>query len=771
MTLDGDTPRYVATHWGVYRPRVEGGRLVAMDAAPWDRDPSPIGAAMVVGITAPCRVRAPAVREGFLARRSASRADRGRDGFVEVAWDTALDLVAEELARVRGEHGNQAIYGGSYGWSSAGRFHHAQSQVHRFLNAIGGYSFHMDTYSLGAGRVLTPHVLGQMDDLQLSHTAWSNLEKHCELFVAFGGLPTKNAQVGSGGASDHIVRGALQRMAAAGVAFVNVSPTRHDLDDVPDAAWLALRPGSDTAMMLALSYVLVTEGRHDPAFLDRYTVGFAAFRDYLLGGSDGQPKSPSWAAPLCGIDADTIAALARRMAAKRTMVNVAWSLQRAMGGEQPFWAAITLAALLGQIGLPGGGIGLGYSCMSGIGAGRRAFSGPRLPQGANAVRSCIPVARIADMLLNPGTEFDYNGRRLTYPDIRLIYWAGGNAFHHHQDLNRLIGAWRRPETVIVHEQFWTAQAKHADIVLPATTPLERDDIGSAAGDRFMIAMKRAVDPVGEARDDYAIFTALAERMGAAARYTEGRGTREWLRFLYEDSRGRATAHGIELPPFDVFWEAGLVEMPPPERETLMLEAFRADPDANPLQTPSGRIEIFSATIDSFGYDDCPGHAVWREPAEWLGAPATARFPLHLLSNQPRTRLHGQYDHGTVSAASKIVGREPITINPDDAAARGIAAGDVVRVFNDRGAFLAGAVLSDGIRAGVMQIATGAWYDPADPSVPGSLDKHGNPNVVTPDTGTSKLSQGCAAQSALVQVERYIGDPPPITAFDPPIGSK
>jgi biotin/methionine sulfoxide reductase len=125
----------------------------------------------------------------------------------------------------------------------------------------------------------------------------------------------------------------------------------------------------------------------------------------------------------------------------------------------------------------------------------------------------------------------------------------------------------------------------------------------------------------------------------------------------------------------------------------------------------------------------------------------------------------------VSAASKIVGREPITINPDDAAARGIAAGDVVRVFNDRGAFLAGAVLSDGIRAGVMQIATGAWYDPADPSVPGSLDKHGNPNVVTPDTGTSKLSQGCAAQSALVQVERYIGDPPPITAFDPPIGSK
>jgi len=156
--------------------------------------------------------------------------------------------------------------------------------------------------------------------------------------------------------------------------------------------------------------------------------------------------------------------------------------------------------------------------------------------------------------------------------------------------------------------------------------------------------------------------------------------------------------------------------------------------------------------------------VWQAPGEWLGADGARKFPLHLLSSQPRTRLHGQYDHGEVSQQSKIAGREPILLNTSDAAARDIEAGDVVRVFNDRGAFLAGVALSDGIRPGVAQIATGAWYDPDERG----LDKHGNPNVVTPDVGASRLSQGCAAQSALVQIERYDGPLPPVTAFEPPL---
>jgi biotin/methionine sulfoxide reductase len=760
-------PPFTSTHWGVYQPLVEQGRLTALHPAPWDADPSAIGDSLANGVTAAVRVRRPAVRQGFLraaerGQAAASPRQRGQEPFVELPWDEALDLVAAELQRVRAAHGNRAIFGGSYGWASAGRFHHAPGQLHRFLNGFGGYVSGVDTYSLGAGRVLLPHVVADMDTLLAQHQPWDQLAKHCELFVAFGGLPLKNGQVSPGGASDHQLRAGLQRMAQRGVRFVNISPLRGDLDGVPGARWLAIRPGTDTALMLALAQVWLSEGLHDQAFLDRCTVGFDRFAAHLQGADDGQAKTPVWAAERCGIAADTITALAREMATSRTLINAAYALQRARHGEQPFWLVVVLAAMLGQVGLPGGGFGLGYGCMNNTGSGRVPFSGPRLPQGRNAVTDFIPVARIADLLLQPGEPFAYNGRELRYPDIRLVYWAGGNPFHHHQDINRLRSAWQRPETIVVHEPFWTATARHADIVLPATTPLERDDIGSGASDRFLVAMTAAIAPVGQARDDHGIFAALAQRLGFAAGFTEGRSPSQWLRHLYDESRSRAVDHGITLPDFDDFWRDGLFELPRPAKPTDMLAAFRADPRAHPLPTPSGRIEIWSATIAGFGYADCPGHPTWFAPE-----PVAADAPLHLLSNQPATRLHSQYDHGSVSRASKVAGREPLTLHPQDAAARGIADGDAVRVFNALGGFLAGARLDDGIAPGVVQIATGAWYDPLDAALPGTLDKHGNPKLVTPDIGSSRLSQGCSAQTARVQVERWSEALPAITAFEPP----
>jgi biotin/methionine sulfoxide reductase len=756
---------FTSLHWGAYRPRVVDGRLEAMEPVEWDADPSPIGASVPGAIDSATRIRRPAVRRSFLERfddHPALRnpALRGNEVFVEVPWDLALDLVATELTRVSEEHGNKAIFGGSYGWGSAGRFHHAQSQLHRFLNSYGGYVYSVDSYSLGAGRVLMPHIVGNMDWLLAAHTSWRNLAEHCELFVAFGGLPIKNAQCSPGGASDHLVSEGIGRMSEAGVQFVNVSPLRDDLVGPQRNEWLPVRPGSDTALMMALCWVLVNEGLHNADFLCRYTVGHERCIEYLLGAVDGVAKTPEWAAALTDIPAPRIVSLAREMAAKRTMINVAYSLQRAQFGEQPFWMTVTLAAMLGQIGLPGGGFGLGYGCMNNTGSGRKAFSGPRFSQGVNPVKDFIPVARVTDMLLNPGERFDYNGQRYQYPDIRLVYWAGGNIFHHHQDINRLLRAWQRPETIIVHEQFWTAQAKHADIVLPATTALERDDIGSAASDRFMIAMHKAIEPVGEARDDYAIFAELSRRLGCEQVFTEGRDAEQWLRLLYEESRPRARSFSIELPEFEQFWREGLFEVEYPPQETVLLKAFREDPHANPLQTPSGRIEIFSETIAGFGYADCPGHPVW------LSKPAQP-MPLHLLSNQPKTRLHSQYDHGAYSQASKIQGREPLTINRHDASARGIVDGDVVRVFNSRGAFLAGVIVSDSIRPGVVQIATGAWFDPLGKGQANSLEKHGNPNVLTEDIGASSLSQGCSAQTLTVDVEKWHGELPPITAFDPP----
>jgi biotin/methionine sulfoxide reductase len=203
-----------------------------------------------------------------------------------------------------------------------------------------------------------------------------------------------------------------------------------------------------------------------------------------------------------------------------------------------------------------------------------------------------------------------------------------------------------------------------------------------------------------------------------------------------------------------------------------LERFRADPSAAPLATPSGKVEIFSETLAGYGLADCPGHPAWLDKEEFLGSGRSARYPLALNSNQPVTRLHSQYDFGGVSRDAKVAGREALRIHPEDARARGICDGEVVRVFNDRGATLAAASLTERVRPGVVVLPTGAWYDPLDPAEPGSLDVHGNPNVLTRDAATSTLAQGTSAHSCLVQVERYEGPLPDIKVFrQPPMAQR
>ncbi|MEP7048217.1 MAG: molybdopterin dinucleotide binding domain-containing protein, partial [Ilumatobacteraceae bacterium] len=333
-------------------------------------------------------------------------------------------------------------------------------------------------------------------------------------------------------------------------------------------------------------------------------------------------------------------------------------------------------------------------------------------------------------------------------------------FHHHQDLDRLRRALGATDTVIVNEPYWTAMARHADIVLPATIPTEREDFGAGRRDTHLNAMHRATSAPGEALDDHEIFRLIAEQMGVGDAFTEGRTPRQWLEHMYEGWRARI---GNGLPPFAQFWKEGGVEMPFPDENLTMFEKFRSDPDQHRLKTPSGRIELASDVIAAFGYDDCPGHPAWIEPDHR----SDGAFPLHLIANQPSTRLHSQLDIGEFSMASKVQGREPILINAADASARGITDGDVVRVYNGRGACLAGAVVSDAVRPGVAQLATGAWYDPLPLDDGTVLCVHGNPNAVTEDRPTSHLSQGCAGQQASVQIELFAGPLPPIRAHEPP----
>ena len=342
--------------------------------------------------------------------------------------------------------------------------------------------------------------------------------------------------------------------------------------------------------------------------------------------------------------------------------------------------------------------------------------------------------------------------------------GGGNPFHHHQDLNRLREAFARVDTLVVHEIAWTATARHADIVLPCTMTLEREDIGAAATDPLVIAMKRLAAPIGEARDDYAIFSDLAARLGAWDSFTEGRDVQGWLRHLLAPTLAGMEAKGLAPPDFETFWRDGEMAVPSAPDDGGILRAFREAPESAPLPVPGGKIVVFSQTIASFGYDDCPGHPAWLPPTE----PVCARHPLVLVANQPVTRLHSQLDFGGFSQAEKRRGREVVRINAVDAAARGIAEGAIVRLFNDRGACLASAAISDAVSPGVVQLATGAWYDPEPGDESKPLCVHGNPNVLTRDIGTSRLAQGCSGQLTVLQMEIYRGNLPPIRAFDPPV---
>jgi biotin/methionine sulfoxide reductase len=758
-----------ASHWGVYDVRLdELGALSGTSPQRLDRQPSDLNPGLPEMVRSQLRVERPFVREGYLRDRNNSRALRGRDRFVEVTWDRALSLIENELRRVKTEFGNEAIYGGSYGWASAGRLHHSPSVLKRFLGLHGGYVDKLGNHSFGAALHIAPYVIGRADIPNLA-MPWPLIVEHTRLMVLFGGAHLKNTQIDAGGTVLHDAQHWFGKVRSAGIEVVNISPSQEDVCESVRSSWLGLRPNTDVALMLGLAHTLVRDKLHDQAFLARYCVGFAQFEDYLMGRADGSPKSADWAAAICGIPADVIVALARKMATTRTLISTSWSVQRADHGEQPIWMTIVLAAMLGQIGLPGGGFSFGLAAVSGVGMPHMAsMPRPTLPLGPNAVKNHVPVGRVTDMLLNPGAKLDYNGKTIVFPDIRLIYSVGGNPFHHNTNLNRFLQAWQRPETIIVHEPWWGPPAKFADIVLPATTTLERNDIQASDMSRFYVAMRQVIGPVGQSRNDFDIFSELADRLGFADAYHEGRDEMGWLRRMYETARQEAARLQFPLPGFDEFWEAGLCEFPEPLSCEPLLGPFRDDPAVNALQTPSGKIEIYSEKIAGFGYHDCPAHPAWIEPAEWLGSSRSASFPLHLLSNQPATRLHSQLDPTELSRASKIAGREPLKMNRRDAAARGLETGDTVRVFNERGAFISAVKVVDSLREGVAQIATGAWYDPEHPGEPGGLEKHGNPNMVTDDKGTSQLGQSSAAQTVLVEIEPY-RLPPQVTAFDLPDG--
>lgn len=729
-------------HWGPIEATVEDGRLIcARPFAGSGADEQMIGAWPEL-LYSPTRIDRPHVRRAFLEHgHLAERKGRGTDDMVPVSWDVALDLVGEQLARVYGEHGPSAVFGGSYGWSSAGRFHHARTQVRRFLSAAGGFVDQTGNYSWGAAHALLPHVLGNADAVARSATSWKTIAAQTDVFVAFGGLNPKNWRVTSGGAGGHHQHKAVLDAQAGGTRFFVLSPLADDVPQCLDATLIKPRPNSDTAIMLALAHQAVITGRADLTFLERYTSGASEFIAYLHGEKDGQPKTLSWAAQVADVPESQLADLWTAIAKGRVMLSAAWSLQRADHGEQPFWALIALAAMLGQIGLPGGGFCFGYGSMNAVGADSRKGFVPAMPGLPNPCSQAVPVACFADAFLNPGRTIAFNGQAIEYPDVRLVYWAGGNPFHHAQDLNRVREAWQRPEAIIVHEPWWTPTARHADIVLPATTPFERNDIGGSGRDPHVFAMPKVIDPVGQARNDFDIFCALADRLECRSSFDDGLDEMGWLRRLWQQALKQGEEENVDVPDFDRFWAEGFWRVPPPDEAEIMLADFRAAPQAAPLATPSGRIELCSQTIKGFGYADCPPHPTWLEPAEWLGNAAPDAF--HLVTNQPAKQLHSQLYQTRADSDPQCV-----RIHPDDAKRHNIEDQMIVRLFNERGSCRAKAQWDESLRRSVLVMPTGAWFAP-DPET--GLEQNGNPNVLTADKQTSQLGQACAALSTLVQI--------------------
>lgn len=688
------------------------------------------------------RISQPLVRSSWLEEGVFTRPElRGDEPLIETDWETALDLAGKTLADTLAISGNETIFAGSYGWASAGRFHHAPSQLKRFMNTLGGFVNAIGTYSHGAAEAVVPDVLGlEISEFLRIAPPVDEVVEWTEMLVSFGGFPAANSQITSGGSAEHWYRNQLLSAAGRGCKFLAVAPLRTEFDAELDADWIPIRPGTDAAFMIGLTGELVATQRWDQDAVARYCSDPTQYLDYLAGKLDGIVKNASWAAQICDTQPEVLSMIAERLCQTRSLINATWSTQRVANGEQVVWALCTLGAFVGQLAQPGAGYSFGYGSMGSVGEPSQSRRLASLPQGVNPVSVAIPVSRIADALMSSGESYWFRGAQRTYPRIELIYWCGGNPFHHHQDLRRLDRAWRIPKAVIVNDPYLTATAQRADIVFPTTTALERADIGGASTGRHLVAMQQVVERFGEARHDYEIFSSLAERLGTLEAFTESRSEEEWQRLMYE--------HNVQidasLPDWGRFVAQGIVtrEADPVPNQW---QAFLADPEASPLSTQSGRIQLNVPNSAALIGDDAFGCPQWIAPPEWLGVAESDQ--LHLLSPMPADRLHSQF-------AGDDTGPAPASINAADALRHGCRDGDLVSIGNDRGAFAAILRADDRISSGVVVVENGAWLDLVH-TENGEICQRGNPNAATSDRATSQWGQACAAHTCLVTIRPSI----------------
>jgi trimethylamine-N-oxide reductase (cytochrome c) len=703
------------------------------------------------------RVQYPMRRVDFDPNGNRNPQNRGKSGYVRISWDEAATLVANEMTRAKSLYGNEGIFTMiDTGWSSAGTMVSEYTSVlNRLLNLFGGYTNPVGYYSEWALEIGEKYTVGQAvsESGANGSTTWQNIWDNTKAFVLWGGNPTVTTHMASFG--DYIPSLFMQTK-AKGIPFYVVDPRFNETAVALGATWIPILPGTDNAMLAAMAYVMITNNTYDSGFLATNAVGFDQFKDYILGNSDGVAKTPAWAEAICGVPAQTITNMANLITSQKpVLMSSGCGPQRGANGDTFQRMFVTVTAMSGNFGINGGGYGI-TPWGSGLGMPSGMFpvmaAMPSLPTPANPVTTWLIYNRWADAVLNPGGTYKADCQSLTYPTLKFLWkMTGVNWVNQHSDINKAISAIRAVDFYVSQDIWMVPSSKYADVILPACTTLEHNDI--AGGWNYLVYMQQAIQPLYESLSDYDICSLVASKLGLGDAYTEGNTWDQWVQSVYASTKAPLS--------WADFTSQGFIKFTPKTMgNTAAFADFRADPTKNPLATPSGLIEIFSQRISDFygaNYPGVPTVPQFVEPYEWKGSALAATYPLAQISPHNTFRIHSQFDNVSwLRERSKTDDYSPLWINSIDAKARGIADGDVVRVFNGRGQAVAAAKVTERIMPGVVSLTEGSWFNPSNPADPSPLDLGGNPNTLTSDQGTSELAQATSSHTSLVQVEKLAG---------------
>ncbi|EFN8428243.1 dimethyl sulfoxide reductase subunit A, partial [Escherichia coli O113] len=680
---------------------------------------------------------------------------RGEGKFQKISWDEATALIAAELKRITEKYGREAIY---YNYQS-GAYYQTQGSPawKRLLNITGGYLRYHNTYSTAQIGAATPYTHGVYVGSHFTEVANSDL-------VVLFGLNLSETRMSGGGQVEELRR-ALDKSKAR---VIIIDPRYTDSVITEHAEWLPIRPTTDAALVAGIAHTLITENLINEEQVNKYCVGYdrstlpesaapnASYKDYVLGtGEDGVEKTPEWAASITGLPATRIRQLAREMvAAKACYICQGWGPQRHANGEQTVRAIQTLPVLTGHFGLPGTNNGnWPYGTPYGV---------PSLPVGENPITTSIPCYLWTDAIQNPekmtANTMGVKGAEKLKTGIKLIVNQAGNALlNQHGATNRtrkILADDTLCETIIVIENHMTPSAKYADILLPETSYLEAEDLVdssySAGSHNYMIALQRTIEPMWEVRSTYDICADIAGHLGLREQFTEGKTQAQWAELHYQQIREKRPY----LPEWQVAKEMGVIDQRiATEKESIAFADFRADPQANPLKTPSGKIEVYSQALADLAQKwilpegdripAVPEFCVVKE--SHLNKELTAKYPLQLSGFHTKGHTHSTYTN--VLMLHEAVPDE-VWINPIDASARQLSSGDLVHVFNDRGVVEIPCKVTQRILPGVVAMPQGAWTRLDSNGV----DVGGCINTLTTHL-TSPLAKGNPQHTNLVEIKR------------------